>query len=346
MTRGGACPGSRNAPLSFAVHDAARADLLAPAHPGRRAHRRLPRARPHQGGRPGGGRVHLRDGRRQPPARRHGGRPRRGRARRGHRRPTGPDAGHGRQPDHRPGRPLRRLRRDDGLDVDRRSASCCPGSRGPVHLNVQLDEPLVPEDAWTDLAATPPGGGRCREEPRRARRAPGRSPHRRGGRRRRGPAGAGAGPGRRLAAAGRADERLAHRRPRHPHLPPAAGQRPRRPHRAGRRRRPPDAVPPGHPAARRARTSRSSRCARGASGRRGRSRSSQEADRYVATPGDPAWLDEWREADRSVGRQLDRLLAAEPDLTPYEVAGAVEPRTAARAGCCTSAPPARSATWT
>jgi 2-succinyl-5-enolpyruvyl-6-hydroxy-3-cyclohexene-1-carboxylate synthase len=40
-------------------------------------------------------------------------------------------------------------------------------------------------------------------------------------------------------------------------------------------------------------------------------------------PDDPAWLDEWRTADRSVSRQLDALLAAEPDLTPYEVAGAV-----------------------
>jgi 2-succinyl-5-enolpyruvyl-6-hydroxy-3-cyclohexene-1-carboxylate synthase len=48
-----------------------------------------------------------------------------------------------------------------------------------------------------------------------------------------------------------------------------------------------------------------------------------EADRITAAPGDPGWLAEWREADRSVGRQLDRLLAAEPDLTPYEVAGAV-----------------------
>ena len=38
---------------------------------------------------------------------------------------------------------------------------------------------------------------------------------------------------------------------------------------------------------------------------------------------DPAWLDEWHEADASVGRQLDALLAAEPDLTPHEVAGAV-----------------------
>lgn len=48
-----------------------------------------------------------------------------------------------------------------------------------------------------------------------------------------------------------------------------------------------------------------------------------EADRFAAAPGDPSWLEEWRAADRSVGRQLDRLLAAEPDLTPYEVAGAV-----------------------
>ena len=72
-----------------------------------------------------------------------------------------------------------------------------------------------------------------------------------------------------------------------------------------------------------ARTSRSSRCAPGASGRRGPFAVGQEADGFVAAPGDPAWLEEWREADRSVGRQLDRLLAAEPDLTPYEVAGAV-----------------------
>ncbi|GAA1135493.1 2-succinyl-5-enolpyruvyl-6-hydroxy-3-cyclohexene-1-carboxylate synthase [Nocardioides aquiterrae] len=40
-------------------------------------------------------------------------------------------------------------------------------------------------------------------------------------------------------------------------------------------------------------------------------------------PDDPAWLDEWRAADLSVSRQLDALLAAEPDLTPHEVAGAV-----------------------
>ena len=43
----------------------------------------------------------------------------------------------------------------------------------------------------------------------------------------------------------------------------------------------------------------------------------------VEEPDDPAWLDAWRAADREVSRQLDALLAAEPELTPHEVAGAV-----------------------
>ena len=38
---------------------------------------------------------------------------------------------------------------------------------------------------------------------------------------------------------------------------------------------------------------------------------------------DLSWLEEWQAADRSVAAQLDRLLAAESDLTPHEVAGAV-----------------------
>ncbi len=38
---------------------------------------------------------------------------------------------------------------------------------------------------------------------------------------------------------------------------------------------------------------------------------------------DDGWLAAWQDADRAVARQLDRLLAQEPDLTPYEVAGAV-----------------------
>jgi len=40
-------------------------------------------------------------------------------------------------------------------------------------------------------------------------------------------------------------------------------------------------------------------------------------------PVEPAWLDAWREADRDLSARLDELVAAEPDLTPYDVAAAV-----------------------
>lgn len=40
-------------------------------------------------------------------------------------------------------------------------------------------------------------------------------------------------------------------------------------------------------------------------------------------PDDPAWLQQWQDADRAVARQLDRLVAEEPDLTPYAAVGAV-----------------------
>ena len=43
----------------------------------------------------------------------------------------------------------------------------------------------------------------------------------------------------------------------------------------------------------------------------------------VEQPDDPDWLTSWQEADRSVARSLDEMLSAEPDLTPYEVAAAV-----------------------
>lgn len=50
----------------------------------------------------------------------------------------------------------------------------------------------------------------------------------------------------------------------------------------------------------------------------------------VAGADDPSWLARWTDADREVGESLDALLGAEPDLTPYEVAeivaGAVPPR--------------------
>jgi 2-succinyl-5-enolpyruvyl-6-hydroxy-3-cyclohexene-1-carboxylate synthase len=48
-----------------------------------------------------------------------------------------------------------------------------------------------------------------------------------------------------------------------------------------------------------------------------------EAAGYTAPPDDPAWLEAWRTADRDVSRRLDALLAAESGLTPYAVAGAV-----------------------
>jgi len=47
-------------------------------------------------------------------------------------------------------------------------------------------------------------------------------------------------------------------------------------------------------------------------------------DRVEASDPDPTdWFQRWRDADARVGRDLDALLAAEPDLTPYDVAGAV-----------------------
>jgi 2-succinyl-5-enolpyruvyl-6-hydroxy-3-cyclohexene-1-carboxylate synthase len=38
---------------------------------------------------------------------------------------------------------------------------------------------------------------------------------------------------------------------------------------------------------------------------------------------DPAWLEEWREADRSLGRRIDAFVAEQPGLTPYDVAAVV-----------------------
>jgi len=49
-----------------------------------------------------------------------------------------------------------------------------------------------------------------------------------------------------------------------------------------------------------------------------------ECDHVLVEDGaDRSWFEAWRDADRTTSRELDRLLAAEPDLTPYEVAGAV-----------------------
>jgi 2-succinyl-5-enolpyruvyl-6-hydroxy-3-cyclohexene-1-carboxylate synthase len=43
----------------------------------------------------------------------------------------------------------------------------------------------------------------------------------------------------------------------------------------------------------------------------------------VGSPDAPGWLDAWRAADRAVSAGLDALVAAEAELTPYDVAAAV-----------------------
>jgi 2-succinyl-5-enolpyruvyl-6-hydroxy-3-cyclohexene-1-carboxylate synthase len=51
--------------------------------------------------------------------------------------------------------------------------------------------------------------------------------------------------------------------------------------------------------------------------------SSAAVEPRTAGADDPAWLAAWHEADASLARQLDALLSAEAALTPYAVAGAV-----------------------
>ena len=43
----------------------------------------------------------------------------------------------------------------------------------------------------------------------------------------------------------------------------------------------------------------------------------------AAAPDDSGWLDSWRDADRELSGRLDALVAAEAELTPYDVAAAV-----------------------
>jgi 2-succinyl-5-enolpyruvyl-6-hydroxy-3-cyclohexene-1-carboxylate synthase len=43
----------------------------------------------------------------------------------------------------------------------------------------------------------------------------------------------------------------------------------------------------------------------------------------TAAPDDPAWLEEWRAADRALGRRIDTFVEMQPGLTPYDVASVV-----------------------
>ena len=151
-------PGSRNAPLSFAAYDAAAAGLV-------RLHTRIDErtagflalgltkvgARAAVICTSGTAVANLHPAVLEAA---HAGSP----AGRGHRRPPGPAPRHRSQPDHRPGRHLRSAGADHGRR--RRPTGCWCSAEGPVHLNVQLDDPLVPEDRWTPRGSMPSGRAR------------------------------------------------------------------------------------------------------------------------------------------------------------------------------------------
>jgi 2-succinyl-5-enolpyruvyl-6-hydroxy-3-cyclohexene-1-carboxylate synthase len=48
-----------------------------------------------------------------------------------------------------------------------------------------------------------------------------------------------------------------------------------------------------------------------------------EYDAVAAEPEEPGWLEEWREADRSLSRRIDSFVSDQPGLTPYDVASVV-----------------------
>jgi 2-succinyl-5-enolpyruvyl-6-hydroxy-3-cyclohexene-1-carboxylate synthase len=49
----------------------------------------------------------------------------------------------------------------------------------------------------------------------------------------------------------------------------------------------------------------------------------EEHERLTAAADDPAWFEEWRAADRALARRIDAFVAQQPGLTPYDVAAVV-----------------------
>jgi 2-succinyl-5-enolpyruvyl-6-hydroxy-3-cyclohexene-1-carboxylate synthase len=194
-------------------------------------------------------------------------------------------------------------------------------SRGPVHLNVQLDEPLVPEDHAAPTAAGAEAGERAPAEPLVLEPGPATVVV----------AGDDAGPSARLLAESADWPLLAE---------PSSGARNGghviRTYRlllgtplAERIQR---VVVVGSPTLSRpvqrllARDGLDVvvRRPRGVWAERPHPVTREHDGRFaVDAPDDPGWLDAWRDADRELSARLDALVQGEPELTPYDVAAAV-----------------------
>ena len=342
-------PGSRNAPLGLRRPRRRRGRPAAAPHPDRRAHRRLPRpgADPHR--RAGRRRLHVRHRRRQPAPRGARGRPRRAcrwwssppTARRGCAAPV-------------PTRPPTRSAIFGPLVDDPRPRPTAPTrlrpGAGPLHLNVQLDEPLVPDDRWVpDVDAG--ASGRSEVRPAVHETVALGPAHRRGGRRRRRAARADAG---RAGAAGRCS----------PSRPAARAPAPTRSAATGccstatSARRiervvvfgHPTLSPAGQPAAG---PRRRRRCSTPAAAGVWSERPFPVADRFSSGSAggatSPTTPPGWRSGAPPTGRSRRQLdAAAGRRARPHAVRGGGrgQPRAAARRACWSSAPPARSATST
>ena len=322
-------PGSRNAPLAFAAYDAAAAGLL-------RLHTRIDERTAGflalgltKGGAPRRGRVHLRHRGRQPAPGRARGRARRRAAGGRDRRPAGPAARHRRQPDHRPGRHLRPAgpRRVDVGDGPPDSPTVASGAAGRCTSTSQLDDaagpgrPLAPPPpvATEPVSAERPRPA-ARRDARRSARARSWSPATTPARRR------GCSPqqaGWPLLAEPTSGSRTGANALRSYRLLLDGRAGPTRSSGSSSSATPP--CPGRCTGCWLATTSRWSRCRRAAAGPSGRSPSTAPCAagrrRRRRRPGLARARGRPR-TPRSPAR-LDRLLAAEDGLTPYEVAGAV-----------------------